>query len=233
MTSTTHHHPPTKRIAVAELMRESDLTAEAIAVKTGVPYSTVCRWNQFHNWRPWFRRTPPAVDPRRWSKPRLAALERVYRQNSVDLGDLAQAVGTDRTRWHAFFRECGFPERPEPAPGESEGGGNLRESLRGHVARQIADLDAELSLRRASPAESARMLRDLTMLKNLVEEIEPAPEPREAERYDGEDLAQLRERIVKRYMAFAPDFAEQVRAEDRAAGAEGGEGPMARGDGPA
>lgn len=222
MTSTTNRHPPTKRIAVAELMRETDLTAEAIAVKTGVPYATVCRWNQFHNWRPWFRRTPPAVDPRRWGKPRLAALERVYRLPGVDPGDLAQAVGTDRTRARAFFRECGFAERPAPPSGEALDGQSLRRSLRGHLVRQIADLDAELSAHRGSSGDSARMLRDLTMLKKLVDEIEPAAEAGDdASEPDEQSLDALRASIWNRYVAFARQrIGHDAPEEEIAAAAE-------------
>ena len=193
-------HPPTKRNAAAELMRETDLTVEAIAAKLGVPYTTVCRWNQSYNWRPWLQRRPKAVDSTRWSKPRLAALERVYRQPGVDLGDLAQAVGTDRVRQRAFFRECGFAERVEPEPEALLEGTSLRRSLRGHGARQIAARDAALGLRRASPAESARMLRDLAALKKLVDEIEP---PDEADPLDGQSLDELRASIYNRYIANA------------------------------
>ncbi|WP_232631532.1 hypothetical protein, partial [Methylobacterium sp. Leaf118] len=131
---------------MADLMRGSDLTAQEIATRTGVPYATVCRWNRIQGWRPAVLRSREAHRPQKWSDQRVAALGRVVRVPGVDPGDLAEALGARRDRAEALFRACGLSEALDrrSAVGRAQGEGGLRAALRLHVARQIGAFDALL-----------------------------------------------------------------------------------------
>ncbi|KQT47722.1 hypothetical protein ASG52_10635 [Methylobacterium sp. Leaf456] len=197
-------------------MRGSDLTPQEIAARTGVPYSTVCRWNLVQNWRPAVLRAREAHRPQKWSDARVAALARVARVPGVDPGDLAEALGARRDRAESLFRACGLSETiaPQSAVGRAQRragpDGALRTALRVHLARQIGELDALLiargreddliRLERAGKLDTAKMLRNLVGLKKLLDEVEPASEGGPEEKLD---LVALRADIARRYETFA------------------------------
>lgn len=227
-------HGPALRRDVGDLMRGSDLTPQEIAARTGVPYSTVCRWNLVQNWRPAVLRAREAHRPQKWSEARVAALARVARVPGVDPGDLAEALGARRDRAEFLFRACGLSETvaPQTALGRAQREGGLRAALRVHVARQIGELDALLTARgrqdvlirleRAGRLDTAKMLRNLVGLKKLLDEIEP---PSEASSEDGDapggaplDLVAIRADIARRYEMFAAQAEAEDAAQERAHG---------------
>lgn len=183
-------HPPSARKAVRGLMCESDLSARDIAAQTGVPYATVCKWNQVHGWRPSATRVLRTLRPERFSSERIVAIGRIFTGPGVDPADLAEAIGMDREKADAFFRRCGFPAAAGRRPREGLPGEELRAMLRLHVARQIAAHDADLTARsrrpRAGarltrpaappPADSAKLLRDLAGLKRLLDDLDASAE---------------------------------------------------------
>ncbi|WP_342148942.1 hypothetical protein [Methylorubrum sp. SB2] len=209
-------------------MRRSDLTPQEIAARTGVPYSTVCRWNLVQNWRPAVLRAREAHRPQKWSDARVAALARVARVPGVDPGDLAEALGARRDRAESLFRACGLSETiaPQSAVGRAQRragpDGSLRTALRVHLARQIGELDALLiargreddlvRLERAGKLDTAKMLRNLVGLKKLLDEVEPASEGEPKEKLD---LVALRADIARRYEVF--EAQEEERKAARAA----------------
>ena len=201
-------HPPSKRIEVADLMRTTDLPAEEIAARTGIPYPTVCKWNQRHGWRP--TRTRGLGTPReaRWSAARLMAVARVHAAPDVDPGDLAVALGARRERAHEFFRGCGLPERGARPDPEGLSGSAVRGMLRAHVARQIAAFDALLCGRGSGGVpDPARVLRDLGGLKKLLDDLDGpgAHGAREDADEPEVDLPALRAEIARRYGRFLED----------------------------
>ncbi len=221
-------HGPAVRRDVGDLMRGSDLTPQEIAARTGVPYSTVCRWNLVQNWRPAVLRAREAHRPQKWSDARVAALARVARVPGVDPGDLAEALGARRDRAESLFRACGLSETiaPQSAVGRAQRragpDGSLRTALRVHLARQIGELDALLiargrqddliRLERAGKLDTAKMLRNLVGLKKLLDEVEPASEGEPEEKLD---LVALRADIARRYEVF--EAQEEERKAARAA----------------
>ena len=231
-------HPPSLRVRVAELMRDTDLSPEAIAERTGVPYPTVCRWNQRHQWRPSAARALGTPRPTRWSSARLLAVARLHAVPAVDPGDLAVALGQRRERAEAFFRACGLPERGARAEPEGLSGAAVRATLRAHVARQIMAFDARLC---AAPpgiaGDSAKVLRDLGGLRKLLDDLDAAPAPPAAPAARPEpDIVALRAEIVARYERFvALDAARAGRSGDAGAHAPvvpGGAGAAVPGGGP-
>ncbi len=201
--------PRETRAEAERLLRETDLTTTQIADRTGVKVSTVRYWL----YRGGLRRptglggrNPP---PRAWTPGRRAAVARLYHVPRVDPGDLAEAIGAERAHAGLLFEQCGLADRaaigavprghrrlppvdPESAPSAHA----LDAALRGHIARQIAALDAALiaSLEggqesngrgaggpEAGRFEAGRALRDLAGLKRLPDacrEPDAAPRPR-------------------------------------------------------
>ncbi|WP_091942448.1 hypothetical protein [Methylorubrum salsuginis] len=239
-------------------MRGSDLTPQEIAARTGVPYSTVCRWNLVQNWRPAVLRAREAHRPQKWSQARVAALARVARVPGVDPGDLAEALGARRDRAESLFRACGLSETitPQSAVGRAQRragpDGSLRAALRVHLARQIGELDGLLAARgrqdilvrleRAGKLDTAKMLRNLVGLKKLLDEVEPPSEGRGAGDDEGGgdgrlDLVALRADLVRRYAAFAARNAAAAQGASQGAlegasdtGRAAGDGTGAAGD---
>lgn len=231
-------HGPGVRRDVADLMRGSDLTPQEIAARTGVPYSTICRWNLVQNWRPAVLRAREAHRPQKWSDRRVAALARVARVPGVDPGDLAEALGARRDRAESLFRACGLSETiaPQSAVGRAQRrakpDGSLRAAFRVHLARQIGELDALLiargreddlvRLERAGKLDTAKMLRNLVGLKKLLDEVEPPSEGRGDD--DGPlDLVALRADIARRYEVFAAQWEAEDEAQEDAQGEMRGE----------
>lgn len=225
-------HGPGVRRVVADLMRGSDLTPQEIAARTGVPYSTICRWNLVQNWRPAVLRAREAHRPQKWSDRRVAALARVARVPGVDPGDLAEALGARRDRAESLFRACGLSETiaPQSAVGRAqrraEPDGSLRAAFRVHLARQIGELDALLiargreddlvRLERAGKLDTAKMLRNLVGLKKLLDEVEPPSEGRGDEDDGPLDLVAIRADIARRYEAFAAQWEAEDEAQEEA-----------------
>ena len=238
--------PRETRAEAERLLRETDLTTTQVADATGVKVSTVRYWL----YRGALRRptglggrNPP---PRAWPPGRRAAVARLYHEPRVDPGDLAEAIGAERAFAGLLFEQCGLADRgavgaraggrrrlPPVDPAQAPSRHDLDAALRGHIARQIAALDAALLARLAGGAEAGgtgaggldagRALRDLAGLRRLLEACgEPGRAPR-ARRGDDDcdgggrdggggthgdaplDLAALREEIARRLEAYAAE----------------------------
>ncbi|KQQ11915.1 hypothetical protein ASF53_14660 [Methylobacterium sp. Leaf123] len=109
----------------------------------------------------------------------------------------------------------GTPSRPNPKKTRKRvpDTRRLRVQLRAHIERQIARFDAALDAE-TSPAglDSAKVLRDLGGLKNMLDDIKAADRAAREGRTDGEasrpplptaDLVAMRTDIALRYAAFA------------------------------
>lgn len=191
------------RDAAERLVRETELSFTVIGTRTGITASTIASWSQRHGWRRPVR-AARRLKPSTWASARLHAVARLYATPEVDPGDLAEALGTARPLAERLFADCGFAARAAPDPEPGLDGASLRAALRGHIARQIAGLDAALRLR-AGPIDSAKVLRDLGGLKRLLDETETGDgaEHPDAEREPRTDLPALRAEIARRYAAFA------------------------------
>lgn len=202
--------PPGRADSRAEaltLLRETDLTFDAIGDRLGVHPRTVRTWNARAGWpRP--RRLRPRLLTRRWPAARRAALIRLLCTPGADPGDVTEVLGLGRLdagmMASAFGVDLPLPPavtgRGDPAADPA----TLRARLRAHIARQIAAFD--LALTRNEAVDFARVLRDLGGLKRLLDEIDAG----QARSGDGEggdggtgpDLPALRAEIAQRYAGF-------------------------------
>ncbi|MGU3536727.1 hypothetical protein [Methylobacterium sp. A54F] len=235
--------PPETVAAVAALMRDTSRSVRAIARTTGVSRSVISSWNRTHRWRLRKGSVEGELTARR-----RAALARLYRNPSVDPGDLAEVLGPTRAAGRALMVRSlsdarGRAARRAPCPPEIDAAG-LRRSLRRLVAEQIAQFDAALGDARLAEAppglDTARALRDLGGLKRLLDDLtmdaggadaggdarEPdarEPDAREP-RANPADLPALRAAIADRYAAFAGERAPAGLPGEPAAGPRRGAG---------
>ena len=93
------------------------------------------------------------------------------------------------------------PARWSVPSSDPPGRAQLEAALRGHIARQIAALDARLN-REPAEADSARVLRDLGGLKRLLDDLPIAEASEGAADASCQDLPALRAEIARRYAAF-------------------------------
>ncbi|WCS24654.1 helix-turn-helix domain-containing protein [Methylobacterium sp. NMS14P] len=170
--------PPSRADSRAEaltLLRETDLTCDAIAARLGVHPKTVHTWNARAGWpRP--RQQRPRLLTGRWPAARRAALIRLLCTPGADPGDVTEILGLGRLdpamMATAFGADLPLPPavtgRGDPAADPA----TLRARLRAHIARQIAAFDAALSGAGPGARESARVLRDLGGLKRLLDTVD-------------------------------------------------------------
>ncbi|MGU3361100.1 hypothetical protein ACLBWX_12265 [Methylobacterium sp. M6A4_1b] len=163
------------RDAVATAMRDTQRPVTAIAAETGVRVTTIRTWNKRFGWRPAAATASTAFTPERWKPARRAAVARLYREDWIDIGDLAVALGVARHRAEALFAQCGLDGRRPGEVGRALGldadPRRMRAALRAQIARQILHFDAALNGAAGAPAfDSARVLRDLGGLKRLLDE---------------------------------------------------------------
>jgi len=163
------------RGAVEAAMRDTARPVTAIAAETGVRVTTIRTWNKRYGWRPAAETASTAFTPARWKPARRAAVARLYREDWIDIGDLAQALGVARHRAEALFAQCGLEGRRPGEVGRALGRDTdprrMRAALRAQIARQILHFDAALNGAADGPAfDSARVLRDLGGLKRLLDE---------------------------------------------------------------
>ncbi|WP_267356250.1 MULTISPECIES: helix-turn-helix domain-containing protein [unclassified Methylobacterium] len=203
-------HPAERRIAVLQLLRETELTIPEIAARTGIHPSTIKTWNARAGWpRPPHWRSVVA----KWPEPRRLAVARLLSQPGNDPSDVAAALGFGQNAmaWLSAAIQLTPLVRPTRRgaprdPASEIDPATLRAHLRGHIARQIAALDAALSGEGAAFAESARVLRDLGGLKRLLDEVD-AEGAHGATGEGGDDglerdLPGLRAAIARRYDPF-------------------------------
>ncbi|RUP19698.1 helix-turn-helix domain-containing protein [Methylobacterium sp.] len=207
--------PPGRADSRAEaltLLRETDLTFDAIGDRLGVHPRTVRTWNARAGWpRP--RRLRPRLLTRRWPAARRAALIRLLCTPGADPGDVTEVLGLGRLdagmMASAFGADLPLPPAVTGRGDLAADPANLRARLRAHIARQIAAFDAALSGAGPGARDSARVLRDLGGLKRLLDTVdaagagaaageggdgtEPEPEP---------DLPALRAEIARRVAGF-------------------------------
>ena len=225
-------HPVALRDQVERLVRTTDRTLAAIARETGLHPGTVKGWNRRRGWRPLARRLR-RNDPTLWSASRRLAVETLHRNPDIALADLAAALGVGRSGASAFFKACGLGGRPR-APrmaGTGRTGGDLRATLRGHIARQVERFDA--ALKGEAPLDSSKVLRDLGGLKRLLDDLDADDKMRgqdhgadtgaggtEGGAVDPRtlDLPALRAQIARRYAAFAGERAVAGLPGEPAAG---------------
>ncbi|TXN19769.1 hypothetical protein [Methylobacterium sp. WL9] len=207
-------YPLKTREAVEALLRESDLTMLAIAERIAVSYGTVKLWNREARIRPWTRAAKLGADPRTWTVSRIRAVGRLFGRPDIDPADLAEALGAPRGGAAALMLACGIAESKAPVPRPSvprppppDETPDLAALLRAQIARQIAAFDDRLNGDDA--ADSARVLRDLGGLKRLLDDLDACtrqPESHgDADGASPQDLAALRDRIARRYEAFATE----------------------------
>jgi hypothetical protein len=220
------------RGAVEAAMRETQRPVTDIAAETGVRVTTIRTWNKRYGWRPTAATASTAFTPERWKPARRAAVARLYREDWIDIGDLAVALGVARHRAEALFAQCGLEGRRPGEVGRALGPDadprRMRAALRAQIARQILYFDAALNGAAGVPAfDSARVLRDLGGLKRLLDETtedgrggrdgpgldEPGGNG-DADDLPTDDLPALRAEIARR--------AEALGGERADAGAAGG-----------
>jgi hypothetical protein len=203
-------HPPATRDEALRLLRETDLSIDAIAARVGAGARTVQSWNARAGWlRPPRRRW---VVTKRWPAARRAALIRLLSAPGNDPGDVTEALGLGRLSPELMVSAFGSALRLPPAvlvrPDRSAAADppSLRAHLRVHIARQIAAFDVALSQEGAALRDSARVLRDLGGLKRLLDEVEAdGARGLSGEGGDGGtelDLPALRAEIARRYAGF-------------------------------
>lgn len=209
-------YPLETREAVEALLHDSELTMLMIAERTAVSYSTVKLWNREARIRPWTRAAKLGADPRSWTVGRIRAVGRLFGRADIDPADLAEALGSRRGDASALMLACGIAgsKAPVPRPPASQSPGPPEETpdlaalLRAQIARQIAAFDDRLHGGDAA-ADSAKVLRDLGGLKRLLDDLDAcARQPESHGDADGaspQDLAALRDRIARRYEAFAAE----------------------------
>ncbi|MCJ2049678.1 helix-turn-helix domain-containing protein [Methylobacterium sp. J-070] len=203
-------HPADRRAEALRLLRETDLTFDAIGARLGISPGTIRTWNTRAGWP-----RPPCGSPRlaigRWPAERQAALVRVLCAPGLDPADVTEVLGLGRLPAKTMVSALSKLQRPPAgAPRIDHGAATdpaiLRAHLRAHIARQIAAFDAALSGEGAALRDSARVLRDLAGLTRLVEALaaDGARCP-EGEGGDGDtepDLPALRADIARRYAGF-------------------------------
>jgi hypothetical protein len=196
------------------------LTRAEIARRCGVQPRTVGRWIAAGGWAagpgaPKARRknargpvepdAVPTIGPERWE-----AARRLFEGCRAEPADIAVALGLAASDAEIVFAARGFSRRAEAGLD----GATLRRRLRHHVARQIAALDAQLGAAPRAP-DSARVLRDVSGLKRVIDALDLEDAARGTEAAGGASagdgsgpgVGALREAIARRYEAFAGDGA--------------------------
>jgi hypothetical protein len=202
-------YPAGTRRDVEALLRQPGPSMADIALRTGVAYQTVRRWNQEGRIRAWTRDALREANFSTWTHGRLQATARVLGHRGVDPGDVAEATGCRRRDAAALMLACGSAAArdatPLSLPGAPPDLGVLNTALRVHIGRQIAAFDEQL--RGAAPVDDpARLLRDMGGLKRLLDDLARAQQQDADGDADGEplpDLAALRADLARRYEAFA------------------------------
>jgi hypothetical protein len=233
------------RGAVEAAMRDTARPVTAIAAETGVRVTTIRTWNKRFGWRPAAATASTAFTPARWKPARRAAVARLYREDWIDIGDLAQALGVARHRAEALFAQCGLEGRRPGEVGRALGldtdPRRMRAALRAQIARQILHFDAALNGAAGVPAfDSARVLRDLGGLKRLLDETTDdgrgerdgsasgdgggSSGDRFADDRPADDLPALRAEIARRAEALGGERADAGPAGEPAAGPDPGPG---------
>jgi len=213
--------PPSRADSRAEaltLLRETDLTCDAIAARLGVHPKTVHTWNARAGWpRP--RQHRPRLLTGRWPAARRAALIRLLCTPGADPGDVTEILGLGRLD-PAMMATAFGADLPPAVTGRGDPAADpatLRARLRAHIARQIAAFDAALSGAGAGAGDSARILRDLGGLKRLLDTVDAEgargaageggdgtgrDTGRDTEPDTEPDLPALRAEIARRYAGF-------------------------------
>ncbi|WP_019906449.1 helix-turn-helix domain-containing protein [Methylobacterium sp. 77] len=174
--------PSEEHRAVAELMRQTGMSAIEIARRTGVPSRRISDWNRRYGWRETASVAKRRLDPGTWAPARRLAVERIHAIPEVEAATLAVALGGTVHGAASLFRTCGFPPKrrvrpgvpspPDDAPGSAAMSTvELDHALRDHIGRQIARFDEALSADPPPALDSARVLRDLGGLKRLLDDL--------------------------------------------------------------